>query len=324
MKIAVLDDYPDAFRTGLAYPKLSVHEVVIYRDTEKDPTKLASRLKDAEAVVLTQQRTYFPRAVIEKLPKLRFIAQTGGHRDHIDIAACNERGIVISRGYSSASYATAELTWGLIMAAMRSIPQEMEALKKGAWQSTIGRELCGLTLGVYGMGRIGTRIAHYGAAFGMKVICWGRSASQQKARAAGYEVPASRGAFFEQADVLSLNLFYCEETHGIVTAADLARMKPDALLVNSGRAKLIADGALLQALKNGRPGLAAVDVYEDEPVLGGDHPLLSMPNVVCTPHLGYCVRGNYDSFYSSVIDNLLAFAAGKPAHVMNPEALAKR
>ena len=326
MKIAVLDDYADAFRQMPDFARLAVHEVIVYRDTIKDIVALAERLRDAEAVVLTQERSRFPRALVERLPKLRLIAQTGSHRDHIDIAACTSRGIAISASGSGTAvpHSTVELTWCLIIAASRHLTYEVERFRAGAWQSTIGTELHGKTLGVYGLGRIGTAIARVGQAFGMKVSCWGREATMNAARQAGYAVPATREEFFAGADVLTLHIYYDEETRGIVKAADLACMKPGALFVNTGRAGLVEDGALVAALRQGRPGFAAVDVYEDEPVLGASHPLLDMPNALCTPHLGYAVREKYAGFFRRAVDNILAFAAGQPINVINPEALAGR
>jgi D-3-phosphoglycerate dehydrogenase len=325
MKIVVLDDYADMFRRSAAYPRLATHEVVVHRDTEKNFEKLVARLADADAIVATQERTPFPRALIEKLPKLRLIAQTGSHRHHFDRAACSERGVLVCVAPTGAkAYSTAELTWALILASVRHLPYEVEQMKRGFWNTTAGTELRGKTLGVYGLGKIGGWVAEVGHAFGMKVAVWGREASKDRARGCGYEVPASREAFFSDADVLTLHLFANPETEGIVKAADLACMKPTALLVNTSRMRLIEPGALVAALKQGRPGSAAVDVYEEEPVLGGEHPLLHMPNVLCTPHLGYAVREKYEDFYRVAADNILAFAAGKPINVFNDEALGRR
>ncbi|MGZ5115565.1 MAG: D-2-hydroxyacid dehydrogenase family protein [Burkholderiales bacterium] len=326
MKIVVLDDYPDAFRNSASFQRLKDHEVVVFLDTEKNPEKLAARMKDADAVVLTQERTEFPRWLIEELPRLKVIAQTGSHRHHFDRAACTEKGILIcvAPPGGTKAYSTAELTWGLIIASLRHLPYEVQRLKDGHWQSTVGTELYGKTLGIYGLGKIGGMVAEVGKAFGMNVTCWGRENSKKRAREAGYQVPGSCKAFFAGADVLTLHLFADDSTRGIVTADDLACMKPTALLVNTGRMRLIEDGALVAALKKGRPGFAAVDVYEEEPVLGGAHPLLSMPNVLCTPHLGYAVHEKYENFYRTAVDNLLAFASGKPINVYNPEALGNR
>jgi D-3-phosphoglycerate dehydrogenase len=297
--------------------------VIAYSDTEKDPERLASRL-DADAVVLTQQRSPFPRAVIEKLrARLKLITQTGRNARHIDVAACTERGILVSVGSLGTHYSTAEMTWGLILASVRNIPYEAQRLKQGKWQSTLGTELHGKTLGIYALGHIGTYVAQVGKAFGMNIVVWGRESSQTKARSAGYDVAASRAAFFERADVLSLHLPLNSETRAIITAADLARMKTSALLVNTSRAPLIEKGALVDALKKGRPGYAAVDVFEEEPLEDASHPLLNMPNALCTPHLGYVVGSKYESYYTAMIDNLLAYAEGKPVNLVNPEAIGK-
>ena len=323
MKIAVIDDYQDAFRKLECFPKLKGHDVVAYHDTEKDPGRLAERLKDADAVLLTQQRSPFPRAVVERLPKLKLISQTGRNAGHIDVAACTEKGIVVSAGGVGNPSPTAELTWGLILSALRHIPHEVERLKQGRWQSTVGTGVSGRTLGVYAFGKIGSLVAKVGKAFGMSVVCWGREGSTARAREAGFEVAASREAFFESADVLCIHLPLNKETRGIVTAADLAHMKPTALFVNTSRAPIVAAGALVEALKQGRPGFAAVDVYEDEPVLGASHPLLKMDNVICTPHLGYVEQRTYESYFGTAVDQIVAFAAGKPINVLNPEALKK-
>jgi D-3-phosphoglycerate dehydrogenase len=324
MKIAVIDDYQDAFRKLKSFSRLKEHEVVVYNDTEKDPVKLAERLAGAQAVVLTQQRSRFPRAVIERLPDLRLISQTGRNANHIDIEACTERGIVVSGGGGGKPDTTAEFTWGLIIAALRHIPYEVQRLKEGYWQSTVGTGLNGRTLGIYAYGRIGSIVARVGKAFSMRVVCWGREGSTARAREAGFEVAPSREAFFESADILCLHLPLNKETRGIVTAQDLARMKPSALIVNTSRAPIIAEGALVAALKAGRPGFAAVDVFEDEPVLGGNHPLLKMDNALCTPHLGYVEQATYESYYGVAVDQLLAYASGNPINVLNPDALGKR
>jgi D-3-phosphoglycerate dehydrogenase / 2-oxoglutarate reductase len=324
MKIAVIDDYQNAFKTLRCFPKLSAHEVQIYTDPETVLDRIADRLKDADAVVLTQQRTYFPRSLIEKLPKLKLIGQTGRAATHIDLAACTEKGIVVSAGGSGNSNATAELTWGLILSALRNLPVEVKRLQEGHWQSTLGIGINGKTLGIYAYGKIGSIVAAVGKAFGARVLCWGREGSTGRARAAGLEIAMSREAFFAEADILSLHLPLNKDTRGIVTRGDLARLKPSALLVNASRSGLIEKGALEEALQAGRPGKAAVDVYDQEPVLGANHPLLKMANVTCTPHLGYVTRESYEEYYAVVVDDILAFAAGKPNHVLNPEALGKK
>jgi D-3-phosphoglycerate dehydrogenase len=324
MKIAVIDDYQNAFKTLRCFPKLAGHDVVVYTEAETNLEKIAERLKDAEAVVLTQQRTYFPRALIEKLPNLKLIGQTGRAATHVDLQACTERGIVVSAGGSGNSNATAELTWGLILSALRNLPFEVKRLKEGHWQSTLGTGVNGKTLGIYAYGKIGSIVAGVGKAFGAHVICWGREGSTGRARAAGFEVAESREQFFSECDIISLHLPLNKDTRGIVTRDDLARMKPTTLLVNASRSGLIAKAALEEALKAGRPGRAAVDVYDQEPVLGADHPLLKMDNAICTPHLGYVTRESYEEYYAVVVDDIVAFAAGKPNHVLNPDAVGKK
>jgi D-3-phosphoglycerate dehydrogenase / 2-oxoglutarate reductase len=324
MKIVVLDDYQDAFRTLSCFLRLAGNEVLVFHDAVKEPEALAARLGDAEAAVLIQQRSALPRAVVERLPGVRLVSQTGRNVGHIDLAACTERGIVVSAGGASSPNATAELAWGLILAALRQIPQEAERLKAGLWLGSLGRGVAGKTLGVYAFGRIGSLVAEVGRAFGMRVACWGRAGSTARARAAGFAVAESREAFFATADVLSLPVPLSAETHGLVTADDLSRMKPTALLVNTSRAQVIQSGALVTALQDGRPGFAAVDVYEDEPVLGANHPLIGMKNALCTPHLGYVERDSYEALFGAAVDQILAFAAGRPINVANPEVLKAR
>ena len=323
MKIAVIDDYQNAFKTLKCFPKLAGHEVVVYTDTANDVASLAEKLKDADAVVLTQQRSYFPRALIEKLPKLKLIGQTGRAATHVDLQACTEKGIVVSAGGTGNSSATAELTWGLILSALRSLPFEVAQLKAGRWQTTVGVGVKGKTIGIYAYGKIGSIVAAVGKAFGARVISWGREGSTGRAKAAGFEVAMSREEFFAEADIVSLHLPLNKDTRGIVTGDDLARMKPTALIVNASRSGLIAPGALVDALKSGRPGFAAVDVYDKEPV-GADEPLIKMANVTCTPHLGYVTRESYEDYYAVVVDNIVSFAAGKPNNVLNPDAIGKR
>ncbi len=322
MKIAVIDDYQDAFRHLACAARLQGHELMVYRDTVKDAAKFAARLEGCEAVIMTQQRSPLPKTLVDQLPaSVKLLCNTGRNVGHIDVAACTARGIIVAAAGGGLPNATAELTWGLILASLRSIPQEVEQLKQGVWQTTVGTGAHGKTLGIYALGKIGSVTAQVGKAFGMKVTCWGRDASKAKAKALGYEVPGSREAFFAGADVICLHIPLNKETRGIVTAADLAQMKPTALIVNTSRAGLIAEGALVDALKKGRPGFGAIDVYEEEPVVGGHHPLLKMPNVVCTPHLGYVERGTYESYYGTVVDSILGYAAGKPVNVLNPEVL---
>jgi D-3-phosphoglycerate dehydrogenase / 2-oxoglutarate reductase len=322
MKIAILDDYQDAVRTLDCFQELNEQHVVISREHIRDPEVLAARLQGVEALVLIRERTPITEALLARLSDLRLIVQTGKRAPHLDLAACTRHGVAVvyaTPPNPGRPYATAELTWGLILAAVRFIPQEVASVKAGHWQSTLGRALHGRTLGIFGYGNIGSLIATYGQAFGMRVLAWGREGSRARAQADGIEVAASRDALFRDADVLSLHLALTEETRGIVSARDLAKMKSSALFVNTSRAALIEPGALEEALRAGRPGYAAVDVYESEPV--ADHPLLHMDNVVCTPHLGYVEKDSYESLFGAAFDQLLAFAAGNRMNVANPEAL---
>jgi len=322
MNIAILDDYFDTLRTLECFRKLDGHDVTIWNDHVDDIERLAERLREAEALVLIRERTKMAAPLLERLPRLRLISQRSVY-PHIDVDACTRLGIVVSSDMHAGtpSYAAAELTWGLVLAAMRQIPQQVAALKSGTWQVGVGRTLRGLTLGIYGYGRIGETVAGYGRAFGMHVVVWGREASRERARADGYEAAASKDAFFERCDVLSLHMRLVDATRGIVTAPDLARMKTTALLVNTSRAGLIEPGALVSALERGRPGAAAVDVFEQEPVLGGQHPLLAMDRVVCTPHIGYVTRDEYEIQFSDVFDQILAYAGRRPINVVNPAVL---
>jgi len=318
MHITVIDDYQDVFRSLEAAGKLKGHDVKVFHAPAKDEAALIDILKGAEAVVLIQQRTAMPRKVIEALPNLKMISQTGRNTAHIDMAACKERGIVVSAGGGSTPHATAEIAWSLILSAARNIPAEVQALKEGRWQISLGDVLAGKTLGIYAFGKIGSVVATVGKAFGMKVVCWGREGSLARAKEAGFEVAADRKAFFAESDVISLHIPLNKDTQGVVTAADLALMKPTSILVNTSRAGLIEKDALVDALKKGRPGRAGIDVYEVEPVLNGDHPLLKLPNVVCTPHLGYVERSTYEALYGAAADQILAYAAGKPINVVTP------
>jgi len=323
MKITILDDYHDTVRTLPSFARLAGHDVTIWNDHTKDTDLLAERLKDTEALVLIRERTPIRAELVARLPKLRLISQRSVY-PHIDVEACTRQGIVVSSFMDpgTPSHATAELTWGLIIATMRRFPQEIASLKAGRWQSGVGMGLRGRTLGIYSYGRIGGVIAGYGRAFGMKVLVWGRESSIARARAAGYEAAESREAFFSTCDVISLHLRMIPETRGIVTAADLARMKPTAMIVNTSRAGLIDQDVLVAALRAGRPGMAAVDVYPEEPMLDTKHPLLAMENVVCTPHIGYVERDTLEQHFTQKYDQIFAYLAGKPINVVNPEALA--
>jgi D-3-phosphoglycerate dehydrogenase / 2-oxoglutarate reductase len=322
LRISILDDYEDTLRTLTCFSKLDGYDVTIWNDHVQDVDVLAERLKDAEALVLIRERTEIRAALLQRLSKLRLISQRSVYL-HIDIDECTRLGVVVSSSQhlDTPSYATAELTWGLVLAAARRIPQQMAALKAGRWQTGVGTTLRGKTLGIYGYGRIGSVVAGYGKAFGMRVLVLAREASLPRARGDGYAVAQSKDAFFEECDVLSLHMRLVEATRGIVTAADLARMKPDAVLVNTSRAPLIEPEALVNALRAGRPGFAAVDVYEHEPLTDRDDPLLRMDNVIYTPHIGYVTREEYELQFSDVFDQIVAYAAGTPMNVVNPAAL---
>ena len=334
MNIVILDDYQDVVRKLACAQKLQPYQPKVFTNTVKGIGQLSVRLKDAEALVLIRERTHLTKQLIEKLPNLKLISQTGKVGSHIDVAACTERGIVVVEGVGS-PIAPAELTWALIMAAMRRLPQYISNLKHGAWQQAglksgsmpvnfgLGQVLHGKTLGLWGYGKIGQLMAGYGKAFGMRVLIWGREASLERAKQDGYEVAASREAFFEQADVLSLHIRLNAETQGIVKLADLLRMKPTALLVNTSRAELIEPEALITGLNRGRPGLAAIDVFESEPILQG-HALLRLENCICTPHIGYVEQDSYEIYFGAAFDNVMNFINGSPTHVVNPEALKVR
>jgi D-3-phosphoglycerate dehydrogenase / 2-oxoglutarate reductase len=322
LNVTILDDYFDTLRTLPCFGKLAGHSVTVWNDHVQDVDALAERLRDTEALVLIRERTAIRAPLLERLPRLRLISQRSVY-PHVDVDACTRRGVMLCSNLHSdtPSYAAAELTWALVLAAMRRIPQEVAALKRGVWQTGVWHGLREKTLGIYGYGRIGSVVAGYGRAFGMRVLAWAREESLTRARADGHETARSREEFFEQADVLSLHMRLVDKTRGIVSAADLARMKPTALLVNTSRAGLIVPGALLEALRSGRPGMAALDVFEQEPLRDPAHPLLAMENVVCTPHLGYVSREEFELQFSDIFDQVAAYAAGKPINVVNPQVL---
>jgi D-3-phosphoglycerate dehydrogenase / 2-oxoglutarate reductase len=322
MKISILDDYFDTVRTLPCFAKLRGHDISVWNDHVQDTDALAKRLAETEVLVLIRERTKIRSALLERLPKLKLISQRSVY-PHIDVGACTRLGIILSSDQHAGtpSYATAEMTWALILAAMRQIPQQMASLQAGSWQMGVGTTLRGKTLGIYGYGRIGGAVAGVGRAFGMNVLVWARPASLEKARADGYATAPSKETFFAACDVITLHMRLVDATRHIVTAADLAHMKPTALLVNTSRAPLIAPGALVEALRKGRPGMAAVDVYEDEPLRDRTHPLLNMPNVVCTPHLGYVTRDEYETQFSDIFDQITAYAAGTPINVINTDVL---
>ena len=322
MKISILDDYHDTLRTLDCFKKLSGHEVRIWNDHVQDVDALAERLKDTEALVLIRERTEIRAPLLHKLDKLRLVSQRSVY-PHIDIDACTQLGVIVSSSQhpGTPSYAAAELTWALVLAAMRQVPQQMAALKAGKWQIGVGNGLRGKTLGIFGYGRIGSVVAGYGKAFGMNVLVWAREESLKRARSDGYAAAPSKEELFSECDVLSLQMRLVDATRGIVTASDLARMKPTALLVNTSRSPLIEPGALISALKAGRPGMAAVDVYEEEPVLDPQYPLFAMDNVVCTPHIGYVSLEEYETQFSDIFDQIVSYAAGTPINVVNPQVL---
>jgi D-3-phosphoglycerate dehydrogenase / 2-oxoglutarate reductase len=322
LKVSILDDYFDTLRTLPCFKKLDGHNVTIWNDHVQDIDILAERLKDTEALVLIRERTRIQAALLDRLDNLMLISQRSVY-PHIDIDACTRRGVIVSSNMhaDTPSYAAAELTWALILATMRQVPQQMASLQAGRWQCGIGNTLRGKTLGVYGYGRIGSVVAGYGKAFGMNVLVWAREASRAQAVHDGYAAAPGKPAFFETCDVISLHMRLVDATRGIVTGGDLARMQPTALIVNTSRAQLIESGALENALRSGRPGMAAVDVFEEEPLRDPNHPLLEMPNVVCTPHIGYVTRDEYDLQFADIFDQITAYAAGNPIHVVNPAVL---
>ncbi len=321
MNIAILDDEFDTVRTLPCYSQLADHHVTIWREHSKDTNVLAERLQDAGAIVLLRERTPIRADLIARLPQLKMLTLNGPY-PHVDLDACTAHGVALCAGKPRPSSATAELTWGLIIASLRQIPQQMASLRRGQWQCGLGSGLRGRTLGVWGYGRIGQQVAAFGRAFGMKVLIWSRDSGLASARADGYAAAASRQTLFEEVDVLCLHVRLNAETRGMVKAADLAWMKPTALIVNTSRAELIEPDALVAALKAGRPGFAAVDVYEQEPVTDLAQPLLNMDNVVCTPHLGYVERDQLERYYNDQFSRVLAFARGEPVDVANPQVLA--
>jgi D-3-phosphoglycerate dehydrogenase len=322
MKVTILDDYFDTLRALPCFAKLAPFDVTVWNDHVEDTDALAARLADTDVLVLIRERTKIQAPLLARLPKLKLISQRSVY-PHIDVAACTARGVIVSSNMhaDTPSYAAAEMTWALVLAAARQLPQQVAALRRGTWQIGVGQTLRGKVLGVYGYGRIGAVVAGYGKAFGMDVRVWAREASRERARADGWSVAADKDAFFASCDVLSLHMRLVPATRGIVTAADLARMKPTAMLVNTSRAGLIATDALVAALRAGRPGMAGVDVFDEEPLRDASHPLLGMENVVCTPHLGYVTREEYDLQFSDIFDQIVAWAGGTPIHVVNPEVL---
>jgi D-3-phosphoglycerate dehydrogenase len=322
MIIAIPDDYHGVVSKLGCLAKLSGHDVRIFRDVAPGTGKLLANLHEAEIVVPVRERTRYTREIIEKLPRLKLFSQTGRSTRHIDVPACTERGIVIAAGTNASPYTVAEHTWALILSSLRRIPQDSAMMKRGELRQSFSSTLHGRTLGVFGLGKIGKLVAATGASFGMRVLAWGQEGTRAAAKGAGYDVAASQRELFERSDVLCLLARLDKSTRGIVTAEDLSRMKPSALLVNTARAELIAPGALVEALKKGRPGLAAADVFENEPVVNGDHPLLKLDNALCTPHAAWLEQDTYELYFGEAFDNIVAFVAGKPVNIVNPEVLA--
>jgi D-3-phosphoglycerate dehydrogenase len=325
MHIAILDDYADTLRTLACFDRLAGHHVTVWTDHVQDEDTLAARLQDTEALVLIRERTAIRASLLDRLPKLRLISQRSVF-PHIDIDACTRLGVVVSSDLhpGTPSFAAAELTWGLILAASRQIPQQVAALKAGRWQTGVGSSLRGKRLGIHGYGRIGSVVAGYGRAFGMDVVAWGGERSRMRAAAEGCAFAADRAEFYAEADVVSLHVRLVDATRGLVTGADLARMKPTALFVNTSRAGLVEHGALAAALRSGRPGFAAVDVFDVEPITDASDPLLALDNAVCTPHIGYVTRDEFEVQFADVFEQIVAFAAGRPTNVVNPAALDRR
>ena len=331
MNVIILDDYQDAVRKLKCAARLEPLNAKVFTNTVKGIGQLSVRLRDADVLVLIRERTHFPRALLEKLPKLKLISQTGKVGSHIDLDTCTRLGIAVAEGVGSPT-APAELTWALIMASMRRLPQYIGNLKHGAWQQSglkaasmpanfgIGMVLSGKTLGIWGYGRVGRLVAGYGRAFGMHVLVHGREAALEAARTDGVDTAAERAGFFERSDVLSVHLRLTDQTRGVIGLDDLSRMKPSALFVNTSRAELLQENALVSALNRGRPGLAAVDVFESEPILQG-HPLLRLENAVCTPHIGYVEHDSYELYFGAAFDNVVNFVAKQPTHIINPDAL---
>lgn len=320
MKVHILDDWFDTLRHLPSFERLKGHDVTIWNDHVEDPAELSKRLTGAEALVLFRERTPVGAPLLERLPDLRLISQRSVY-PHVDVDACTANGVLLcsNMGAEGPSYAAAELTWGLVLASLRQIPQQMASLRSGNWQAGVGKTLRGRTLGLYGYGRIARAVAGYAQAFGMNVVWWGSEAGRERALADGQTVAASRQAFFAECDVVSVHVRLKPETRGLITADDLSAMRPGALFVNTSRAALVAPGALLQALNAGRPGMAAVDVFETEPLTDTADPLITHPNVIATPHIGYVTEDELDLQFADIYDQINAFAAGAPINMINPQ-----
>jgi len=320
--IAIPDDYHGVVPQLGCYSRLSGHEVRVFCDASPPAATLVENLREANVIIPIRERTRFTRDIIAALPRLKLFSQTGRSTRHIDVAACTERGIAVAAGTHASPYTVAEHTWALILASLRHVPEDAALMKRGEWRSTFSTALRGKTLGIYGLGMIGKLVALPASAFGMRVLVHGRESSIVSAREAGYEIASSKADLFSRSDVLCVLVRLTPETRGIVTPEDLALMKPTALFVNTARAELVAPGALVNALKNGRPGMAVTDVYENEPVLGGNHPLLKLDQALCTPHTAWLERETYELYFGEAFDNAVAFLAGAPVNIVNPEVLA--
>ncbi len=334
MNIVILDDYQDAVRKLQCAARLDAYTAKVYTNTVKGLGQLSVRLRDADIIVLIRERTHINRLLLDKLPRLKLIAQTGRVGSHVDLTACTERGVAVAEGVGS-PIAPAELTWALIMSAARRLPQYIANLKHGAWQQSgfkaasmppnfgLGTVLRGRTLGIWGYGKVGQLVASYGKAFGMEVMVWGSDASRAKALSDGFKVAPNKAAFFSQSDVLSVHLRLTDETRGVISFEDLSLMKPTAVFVNTSRAELVQPDALIAGLNRGRPGIAAVDVFESEPILQG-HALLRLENCICTPHIGYVELDTYETYFGAAFDNVVNFIKGRPSNIVNPGALQVR
>lgn len=320
MKITILDDYQHVIQSLNCFPILAGQDIRILHHTEHDTKKLAEKIQDTEILVLTRERTIISKELLSLLPNLKLISQTGKISNHLDLAACTHYGVAVAEGVGS-PVAPAELTWALLMNTVRQITPAIEAMKKGLWQTNIGNTVNGKTIGIWGYGKIGQLIAGYARAFGAKVLVWGSLQSRQKAVTDGFESANTQADFFNSADVITLHLRLNKATYGIVTASDLSAMKPDAVLINTARAELIEKGALLNCLKQGRPGFAGLDVYENEPIYDQNNELLTLPNVICTPHLGYVEKNSYELYFGKAFENVMNYINGQPTHIANPEVL---
>lgn len=320
MKIIIPDDYQNVVRQLNCFKLVADQDITIYNDTVKDIDALAERFADADILVLIRERTEITEALLNRLPKLKLISQTGKISNHLDLNACTRHNVAVAEGIGS-PIAPAELTWALIMNAVRKLPQAIQAMQNGQWQINIGSTIHGKTIGIWGYGKIGQKIALYAKAFGANVLVWGSENSRNQALKDGHSAAESKSFFFRNSDIVTLHLRLNESTHEIVKERDLLEMKPDAVIVNTSRAELIQKNALINSLQQGRPGFAAVDVYESEPITNTLYPLLQMPNVICTPHLGYVEQNSYELYFEYAFKNIIAFINQNPINIANPIVL---